>query len=240
MESKLKNAIQDQQLRDMIRGMKCYGLGSFTIAEGTNDATIKTTSGNGLTATPYVIDGCYYTKATTDNVTATACDEQAVSTRCRYLISINKGGTITTTKGTEVTSVTTGSITTVAVDAPTRRYTSTAASFTSFQAKMMVNITGFTYDGNNGIFRISAVDTAGYWFEVEEGRQVTEASGDSVTILRESELPDLPIAQCPCAILIITTGTTTFTVGTDDITGDIGTGSASFVQVTEMPTGLIQ
>lgn len=237
---KMKNAVYSQGYLDALRTLNSIALGSFVIEEGTNDATIKTTSGNGLTATPYMIDGCYYTKATTDNVTATACAEQAVNTRCRYLISIDKAGTITTTKGTEVTSVTTGAITTVSVNAPLRRYTSTAASFTSFAKKNYVNITGFTYDGNNGVFRIGAVDPSGYWFEVEEGRQVTEAAGDSVTIVRESPLPDLPLANCPCAILIITTGTTTFTVGTDDITDDIGTGSSSFVQLASMPTGFIQ
>lgn len=237
---KMRNEVYDQGYLDVLRSLNSIALGSFVIAEGTADATIKTTSGNGLTATPYMIDGCYYTKASTDSITATTCAVQAVSTRCRYLISIDKAGTLTVTKGTEVASVTTGAITTVSVNAENNRYTSTAASFSSLRVNQYVNISGFTYHGNNGVFRIKEIDASGYWFEVTEGRQVTEAAGDSVTIIRESPLPDLPFANCPCAILIITTGTTTFTVGTDDITDDIGTGSASFVQLSSMPSGLIQ
>lgn len=67
------------------------------LAEGTNSATIKT-----VNILQYAIDGQRYTKAATDNIAVTATAQQAVSTFCLYLVSINAGGTVTTTKGTEL------------------------------------------------------------------------------------------------------------------------------------------
>lgn len=72
-------------------------LSSAGLAEGTNVATIKV-----VTAFDYVCDGITYTKAITDNIAMTVCDEQAVSKACMYLVSINKTGTVQMTKGTEV------------------------------------------------------------------------------------------------------------------------------------------
>lgn len=67
------------------------------LAEGTDAATIKTT-----VATYYTIDGVVYTKAATDNIAISAGAEQAVSTYCLYLVSINAAGTVAVTKGTAV------------------------------------------------------------------------------------------------------------------------------------------
>lgn len=75
---------------------------SAGLAEGTNDHTIKTVAADGTTYTNYMINGYLYAKADTDNIAVTACAQQAVSTSCLYLVSINSSGTVTTTKGDEV------------------------------------------------------------------------------------------------------------------------------------------
>lgn len=69
------------------------------LAEGTNSATLKT-----QTAIDYCIDGIIYEKGVTDNIAMTACDAQAINTNCLYLVSIDSSGTVTVTKGDEVTS----------------------------------------------------------------------------------------------------------------------------------------
>jgi hypothetical protein len=237
MESKLKNAVFTQEMIDMIRGMKCYALNDFGITGTT--AQIVTTSQLATTSTTlaqYVIDGAYYSVACAGSViTLTTCATQAAGTRCRYLISIDKANAYTCTKGTEVASVTTGAITTVAVTADDKKFTSTAASFLSFKVGMQVNITGFTFQENVGIFFIEAVDPSGYWIQVRQSRLKDEAAGDSVTIIRESELPDLPLAQCPVSSMIITTTNAVFVTGTTALSG-----MASFAKLCQMPTGLIQ
>jgi hypothetical protein len=73
------------------------GVGGAGLAEGTNANTFKT-----VNAVSYTIDGQLYTKGATDNITFTATAQQAISTFCLYLVSINSGGTVTVTKGTEV------------------------------------------------------------------------------------------------------------------------------------------
>lgn len=67
------------------------------LAEGTNAATIKT-----VNTVNYSIGGQLYTKAATDNIAITATAQQAISTFCLYLVSIDAGGTVTVTKGTEL------------------------------------------------------------------------------------------------------------------------------------------
>ena len=69
------------------------------LAEGTNAATLKTTN--------QIIYGIYNThgiiKAATDNIAMTACAQQAISTFCYYLVSINVSGAVTVTKGIDNT-----------------------------------------------------------------------------------------------------------------------------------------
>lgn len=72
-------------------------LGNAGWAEGTNATTIKT-----VNAIDYCIDGVIFTKAATDNIAFTATAQQAVSTFCLYLFSIDSAGTVTVTKGTEL------------------------------------------------------------------------------------------------------------------------------------------
>lgn len=69
------------------------------LAEGTNSATLKTT-----TAIIYnVYNSVGLTKAATDNIAMTACAQQIASTFCYYLCSLNSSGTVTVTKGTNNT-----------------------------------------------------------------------------------------------------------------------------------------
>lgn len=93
MAKALENVISGQELRDFMGNMS---LGHSGLVEGTNSATIKTT-----TVLPYRIGGQTFTKAVTDNIAMTAAAAQAANTTCYYLASINASGTIKLTKGTD-------------------------------------------------------------------------------------------------------------------------------------------
>ena len=67
------------------------------LAEGTNANTIKFAN-----AFSFSIAGQLYLKAITDNIAMTAAAEQAISTFCMYLVTLDSGGTVTITKGTEL------------------------------------------------------------------------------------------------------------------------------------------
>ena len=73
----------------------CFGAAG--LAEGTNANTLKT-----VNAISFAIAGQLYLKAATDNIAMTAAAEQAISTYCLYLCSLDTSGTLTVTKGTEV------------------------------------------------------------------------------------------------------------------------------------------
>jgi hypothetical protein len=249
MESKLREiaAMQDQGVIDLIRSMKCRLLGTLALVESTTVSADIAVTGT----VAYVIDGAYLTKATDAAVTPTTCVVQAASTRCRYLASINKAGSIKVTKGTEVGTVTTGAVTSVSVNAALKRITSTAAIFKSFVKGMKIRVAasaivitgGFTNQENNGVFDIEAVDPSGKWISVRQNRFVDEAAGQSVTISTESDLPELPVAECPIGIIVVNNGSGgTFTMGTDDLTAVIVTansGTVQFYNITDMPTGLL-
>ena len=66
------------------------------LAEGTGSATLKTTAQ--IVYSVYNQHGLI--KAATDNIAMTACAQQAISTFCYYLVSIDVAGAITVTKGT--------------------------------------------------------------------------------------------------------------------------------------------
>lgn len=89
------NLLRSQVLNASLNGGA--GVGGAGLAEGTNATTIKTTN-----AVTYTIGGQLYTKAATDNIAFTATAQQAVSTFCLYLVSINAAGTVAMTKGTEL------------------------------------------------------------------------------------------------------------------------------------------
>jgi hypothetical protein len=74
---------------------ECYG--ACGLAEGTNANTLQVAN-----AFSYRIGNLIYTKAITDNIAMTAAAVQAVSTFCKYLVSIDAAGAVTVTKGTEV------------------------------------------------------------------------------------------------------------------------------------------
>jgi hypothetical protein len=71
------------------------------LAEGTNANTIKIVAPNGA-GVDFCIDGVAYHKADTDNIAMTALANQAASTTCLYLVTLNSSGTLAITKGNEV------------------------------------------------------------------------------------------------------------------------------------------
>lgn len=78
-----------------VMGALCMVAGG--ISEGTNAATIKI-----AVAIDYAIDSILYEKAITDNIAMNALAEQAVSTKCMYLVSIDSSGAVALVKGDEV------------------------------------------------------------------------------------------------------------------------------------------
>jgi hypothetical protein len=230
---RLNDAIQDEGLREVLQALKNVAFSDGAWAEGTNDHTIKSTA-----TTTFLVDGVFCSKGATDNIAPTVCASQAANKRCRYLVSLNSSGTVTVTKGTEVTSLTTGALTTLAWDGVEKKLRDSASSLT-FENKDKIYVSGFTSNENNGWFTIEEVAKDGSWVKVVENGMVSEVEGDSVTVLRESSLPDCPAKQTPVCIITVTTGTTAFTVGTDDITDDIGTGSVAFTEIGSMPTEFI-
>lgn len=229
--ARLNDTVFSEGLRNVLQGFKTMALSDGAFAEGTNDHTIKSTA-----TVTYMIDGLFCSKTATDNIAPTVCASQAAGKRCRYLISLNSSGTVTVTKGTQVTSLTTGGITTLSWDAEQKKLCCSADSLADFSPKDLILVSGFTENENNGVFTVEEVEGDGGWVKVRENGMVTEAAGDTVTVLRESPLPELPPKQAPVCIMTVTTGTTAFTVGTDDITEDIGTGSVAFAEIGAMPT----
>jgi len=74
---------------------------SAGLAEGAAANTIKIAAPNGA-GVDFCIDGIAYHKADTDNIAVTAHAQQAVATKCLYLVQIDSNGDVTTKKGTEV------------------------------------------------------------------------------------------------------------------------------------------
>lgn len=92
--------VQTQAMRNALltRSFSKAGL-----AEGTNSATLAIAAPNGA-GVDYCINGNFYHKADADNIAITATAEQAVSTACMYLVTLDSSGDLTVTKGTEVAS----------------------------------------------------------------------------------------------------------------------------------------
>lgn len=95
MSDSIQN-LNDESLRGAISS---FCAGAAGLAEGTNAGTIQTAN-----AVDYAIDGILYTKAATDNIAVTAAAQQAESTKCMYLVSVNAAGAVTVTKGDTVAS----------------------------------------------------------------------------------------------------------------------------------------
>lgn len=77
------------ELNKIIAAGRTKVLSECTFAEGTNDATVKTTK-----AMAYMIDGVIYSKAATDNVATGSATAQATGTYAAYVGSINSTGTV--------------------------------------------------------------------------------------------------------------------------------------------------
>jgi hypothetical protein len=231
MESKANDVYHMQNERDQAELLRCVSFNTYVLAEGSNANTIKTQTNTVV----FTINGVFCSKAPLDNIAMTACVAQAINKRCRYLISIDVNGAVTITKGTEVRVLTTGAIATLSWDSLNKKLKDSASSLGSFKAGDKILVSGFTYAANNGIFSVERVDKDGAFLIVSENRMVDEIEGDSVTVLISSPLPDLPYGQAPMGSMTIITGTTAFTVGTNDITSDIGTGSVAFANFGIMP-----
>ena len=81
---------------DLRNTLGTFAMDAPLLAEGTAAATVKTTN-----AIDFCINGIAYSKAATDSIAIQAGAVQNVSTHCMYLVSIDKAGLVTTTKGVE-------------------------------------------------------------------------------------------------------------------------------------------
>ena len=90
----INDATNHQKMRDLLLRMLNRCFGAAGLAEGTNANTIQVAA-----AVDYCIDGVVYLKAITDNIAMTALPVQAISTFCKYLVSINAAGTVALTQG---------------------------------------------------------------------------------------------------------------------------------------------
>jgi hypothetical protein len=218
--------IMDQNFLNALR--RTFAVSAGGVAEGTNDHTLKTTA-----TITFCINGVAYSKTAADNIACTVCAEQAASLRCRYLVLLNAAGTVSVLKGTAVRSYS-YTAATLAWENP-KKMTDTAKGLGGFRTGEMILVESFTEPDNNGIFHIDYVASDGSYIMVRENRAVPEALGDTVTITVEAKLPEVPYGLCPVSILTVVTGTTAFIVGTDDMTGDIGTGSVAFSDIFTVP-----
>ena len=96
---KINEATQHQKMREFLINLMNQSFGQADVAIASTTTKIKTTS-----AITFRIAGIPYEYAATDNITITACAEQAVGTFAKYLVSIVAGGTVTTTKGADATT----------------------------------------------------------------------------------------------------------------------------------------
>ena len=84
-------------------GGNTIALERCTVGEGTAATTIN------VGAVDYAIDGIAYNKSNEVSADFTAAATQAVSTSCLYLVQLDSSGTVSTVKGTEVTTANIGS-----------------------------------------------------------------------------------------------------------------------------------
>lgn len=81
-------------------GTMCLSKAGVKIGNnGANDVDIAAPNGAGV---DFAIKGLLYHKADAEDIPITAATEQAVATKCLYVICLNASGTLSTVKGTEV------------------------------------------------------------------------------------------------------------------------------------------
>jgi hypothetical protein len=94
-------------LSELVKG-GTFCLSKAGLAIGSSDAKdldIAAPNGAGV---DFCIDGIMYHKADAANIAITAATAQAASTSCIYLVCLNSSGTLSTVKGTEVTTANIG------------------------------------------------------------------------------------------------------------------------------------
>lgn len=142
------------------------GVDSAKMAQGTGAATLQV-----VTAFDFLNQDTLYTMPVTDNIAMTACDAQAVSTYCRYLICTDSANAVTVTKGTDATTAATAilplmtegltpiGMLLIATDA-THTFTSgtTSLDATGITATFESSSTSFTLDSR--VLRINRADLA--------------------------------------------------------------------------------
>ena len=95
MSVKKINEVSDhEKMREFLVNLMNQSFGAAGLTIGGTSTKIKIAA-----AITFRIAGIPYAKAITDNITVTAGAVQAVSTFCKYLVSINAAGTVTVTKG---------------------------------------------------------------------------------------------------------------------------------------------
>lgn len=90
----INESTQYQKMRELLLQMLNMSFTKAGLTVGGTSTKIKI-----AVATMFCIDGLAYKKAITDNIVITAGIEQALATFCKYLVSINASGTVTTTQG---------------------------------------------------------------------------------------------------------------------------------------------
>lgn len=80
-------------------GTMCLSQTGLGIGSTPTGVSIAASNGAGV---DFAIDGLMYHKADAATVAITAATEQAELTTCLYLVCLNKSGTLSTVKGTEV------------------------------------------------------------------------------------------------------------------------------------------
>ncbi|MCK5235809.1 MAG: hypothetical protein KAR06_02395 [Deltaproteobacteria bacterium] len=91
---KISESTSRQQMMDLLLRLLNMSFTKAGLTVGGTSTKIKI-----AVATMFCINGLAYKKAITDNITITAGAEQALATFCKYLVSLNAAGTVTTTKG---------------------------------------------------------------------------------------------------------------------------------------------
>lgn len=92
--NKITEATTHQRMVDILTSLLNRSFTAAGLTIGGTSTKIKI-----AVALKYCVNGLMYSKAITDNITITTGAEQAISTFCKYLVSINAAGTVVTTKG---------------------------------------------------------------------------------------------------------------------------------------------
>lgn len=87
-------------INELLRGgILCLSKAGLAIGSTATGISIAAPNGAGV---DYAVGGTMYHKADAATAAITAADEQAVDTKCLYLICLNAAGTVSSVKGDEI------------------------------------------------------------------------------------------------------------------------------------------